>query len=127
MTSRRDVIRCQIARYRRVLRPAMILTLVGFVASVITGITIGGAIGALTAAFTLCAVAVWVYAVVSIWLKVRCPCCRKRLGYLLLDPSYSRTFAPVGMPKDIPATVTECPYCHADLEEETTAPVDLQH
>ena len=95
--------------------PAMITSLAGFVATTITNVTIGGAIGALTAIITFLAFIVWVSAIIGIWHTVRCPSCQKRLGYLLLDPNYSKTFAPVGMPKDIPSEIIECPYCHADF------------
>jgi hypothetical protein len=83
---------------------------------------VGGGTAAVVAIATFIAFLVWVSAVLGISQTVRCPSCQKRLGYLLLDPNYSKTFAPIGMPTDIPTTVTECPYCHVDFEKEMTEP-----
>ena len=118
--TRHDAIREQIAKCRRMMIPAMVLALVGFVATVITGVTVGGGVSAVAGLVTFAAFLVWVSAFIGISHTVRCPSCHKRLGYLLVDPNYSKTFAPIGMPKDIPETVTECPYCHVDLEQEMT-------
>ncbi len=101
----------------------MVVALVGFVATAISSITVGGGTAAVVAIATFIAFLVWVSAVLGISQTVRCPSCQRRLGYLLLDPNYSKTFAPIGMPTDIPTTVTECPYCHVDFEKEMTEPV----
>jgi len=120
--TRRDSIRAQIAKCRRVMRPAMVVALVGFVATAITSVTMGDGIAAVVAIVSFIAAILWISAVLGISQTVRCPSCQKRLGYLLLDPSYSKTFAPIGMPSDIPRTITECPYCHVDFEKEMTEP-----
>ena len=104
------------------MRPAIVVALVGFVATAISSGTVGGGFAVLTTIVTFIAFLVWVSAVLVISKSVRCPSCQKRLGYLLLDPNYSKTFAPIGMPTDIPTTVTECPYCHVDFENEMTEP-----
>ena len=44
-----------------------------------------------------------------------CPKCRKRIGYLLLDSSYSKNGALL-LPKSLPTDIHHCPYCHADWE-----------
>ncbi len=118
----RETIQRQIEKCRRIMIPAMITSLVGFVASAITGTMIGGAIGTLMALITFLAFILWVSAILGIAHTVRCPSCNKRLGYLLLDPNYSKTLAPIGMPKDIPSEITECPYCHADLGKQRAKP-----
>lgn len=64
----------------------------------------------------------WGLAVYGITKRIQCPGCKKSLGYLLMDPSYSKTYAPLWMPKDIPVNITSCPYCHIDFEKDEEAP-----
>ena len=45
-----------------------------------------------------------------------CPKCRKQIGYLLLDSSYSKNGALL-LPKSLPTDIHHCPYCHADWEQ----------
>lgn len=48
--------------------------------------------------------------------KLACPKCHKKIAYLLLDPSYSKTDGPWLLPKGLPQEMHRCPYCHADWE-----------
>ena len=48
--------------------------------------------------------------------KLACPKCHKKIAYLLLDPSYSKTGSPWLLPKGLPQEMHQCPYCHADWE-----------
>ena len=50
--------------------------------------------------------------------KLACPKCHKKIAYLLLDPSYSKTEGPWLLPKGLPPEMHQCPYCHADWEQE---------
>lgn len=102
--------------------PAMIVALTGFMVTAISGFFVVEGISALFALVTFMSFLVWTSAVLGISHTVRCPTCQKRLGYLLLDPSYSKTFAPLNMPKDIPERITACPFCYNDFEEEITEP-----
>ena len=45
-----------------------------------------------------------------------CPKCHKRIGYLLLDPSYSKNGALLLL-KSLPTDIHHCPYCHTDWDE----------
>jgi len=105
----------------------MVVALAGFVATAISNIIMGGGIAVLVASVSFFGFLLWLFAVLGVSHTVRCPSCQKRLGYLLLDPSYSKTFAPIVMPSDIPTTITACPYCHADFEKEMTGPEAGEH
>ena len=60
----------------------------------------------------------WVLAVADAAKNVKCPNCKKKLGYLVLDPNYSKTFSPIWFPRDIPERIKQCPYCQADFSHE---------
>ena len=45
-----------------------------------------------------------------------CPKCHKRIGYLLLDSSYSKNGA-LFLPDDLPSRFHNCPYCHTDWNQ----------
>ena len=46
--------------------------------------------------------------------RIACPHCKKRVGYLLLDPNYTKkNDSPLFLPNGLPQNVTECPYCQA--------------
>ncbi len=58
------------------------------------------------------------------WVKVRqikCPQCGKNLGYLLLDPSYSKTNGAILLPKELPPDRHCCAYCKASFDVEMDA------
>ena len=49
--------------------------------------------------------------------KIACPHCKKSVGYLLLDPNYSKKKdSPLFLPKGLPQNVTQCPYCQASWD-----------
>ena len=55
------------------------------------------------------------------WAKVRqikCPQCGKSLGYLLFDPSYSKTNGAIHLPKELPCDIHCCAYCKASFDDE---------
>ena len=49
--------------------------------------------------------------------KLACPKCGKKIAYLLLDPSYSKTGSPWLLPNGLPQDIHKCPYCHADWDQ----------
>jgi hypothetical protein len=50
--------------------------------------------------------------------QIKCPQCGKCLGYLLHDPSYSKTNGVILLPKGLPPDRDCCPYCKASFDEE---------
>ena len=55
------------------------------------------------------------------WVKVRqikCLQCGKNLGYLLLDPSYSKTNGAILLPKELPPDRHCCAYCKTNFDVE---------
>ena len=50
--------------------------------------------------------------------QIKCPQCGKKLGYLLLDPSYSKTNGAILLPKELPPDRHCCVYCKASFDDE---------
>ncbi len=50
--------------------------------------------------------------------QIKCPQCGKSLGYLLHDPSYSKTNGVLLLPKELPRDIHCCPYCRAGFDDE---------
>ena len=50
--------------------------------------------------------------------QIKCPQCRKSLGYLLHDPSYSKTNGVILLPKGLPRDIHCCAYCKASFDDE---------
>jgi hypothetical protein len=50
--------------------------------------------------------------------QIKCPQCGKSLGYLLHDPSYSKTSGVLLLPKELPRDIHCCAYCKASFDEE---------
>ena len=50
--------------------------------------------------------------------NLRCPHCRKKVGYLVIDPNYSKCFFPMLRLPDFPDRIKQCPFCRFDLESE---------
>ena len=51
--------------------------------------------------------------------QIKCPQCGKSLGYLLHDPSYSKTNGVLLLPKELPRDIHCCPFCKASFGDET--------
>ena len=50
--------------------------------------------------------------------QIKCPQCGKSLGYLLHDPSYSKTNGVILLPKELPRDIHCCPFCRAGFDDE---------
>ena len=50
--------------------------------------------------------------------QIKCPQCGKSLGYLLFDPSYSKTNGVILLPKGLPPDRHCCAYCKANFDDE---------
>ena len=50
--------------------------------------------------------------------NLHCPHCRKKLGYLVIDPNYSKCVFPMLRLPDFPDRIDRCPFCGFDLESE---------
>ena len=50
--------------------------------------------------------------------QIKCPQCGKSLGYLLHDPSYSKTNGVILLPKGLPPDRHCCAYCKASFDDE---------
>ena len=50
--------------------------------------------------------------------QIKCPQCGKSLGYLLHDPSYSKTSGVLLLPKELPRDIHSCAYCKASFDDE---------
>ena len=50
--------------------------------------------------------------------QIKCPQCGKSLGYLLHDPSYSKTNSVLLLPKELPHDIHCCPYCREGFDDE---------
>lgn len=118
----RDRFRAEISRSQRMLRCGMGLTLSGFV--LLAGAALFhsepnrlGWLQVLLAGTALAGFIIWVYSILRLRGVIRCPGCGKPLNYLLVDPSYSKRAVQFGLPDDLPAAVTACPYCRAELGE----------
>lgn len=55
-------------------------------------------------------------ACVTIGKEIRCPQCKNKLLYLVLDPSYSKKLLITGLPKNIPDNIENCPYCKTSFD-----------
>ncbi len=116
----RDIFRTEIIRSQSLLKRGATMTLVGFTLMVLSPLFTADFSRltwqpALLAAISGIGFLTWVYSILRLREVIKCPECGKRLNYLLIDPSYGKTLAQFGIPKDLPSNITACPYCHADL------------
>ncbi|MCK5850245.1 MAG: hypothetical protein KAH23_04960 [Kiritimatiellae bacterium] len=124
--TKHEIILKDIEICRRRIVPLRTIALCGFILLFITQHFFNGdsAIRITLSLITFIVFILWVLAVADVAKKVQCPNCQKKLGYLLLDPSYSKTFSPIWLPRDIPDNINQCPYCHTNFEEEMAEQTD---
>ena len=116
----RDKFRKEIIRSQSLLKRGAAMTLGGFALLIFTPLFTEDSsrftwLPVLLAVITGIGFLTWVYSILRLREVIKCPACDKRLNYLLIDPSYSKTLAQFGIPKDLPDNVSACPYCHTDL------------
>ena len=111
----RDKFRTEITRSQSLHKRGAIMTLAGFMLLILSAPLNGGWLHAIIQISTMIGFLTWVYSVLRLRKVIKCPSCGKPLNYLLIDPSYSKTFIQFKIPNDLPSNVTACPYCHADF------------
>ena len=116
----RDKFRADIARSQSLLKRGATMTLGGFALKIVISMFTADSgrldwLQTILVAITLFGFLTWVWSILRLRKVIICPSCKKPLNYLLIDPSYSKTWAQFGIPKDLPSNITACPYCKADL------------
>ena len=112
----RENINILIKRLRRIQLVSLFLILLGFVLTVV-GLNVYESDQWYSKVIILIGVIGEFYC----WAKARqikCPQCGKSLGYLLLDPSYSKTNGVILLPKELPPDRHCCAFCKASFDDE---------
>ena len=111
----------EIQRSKILLKRGIILTTVGLPLVIVFGIMDEmSLIHFLSIIVGMTGFITWVYSIVRLRSNIKCPTCNKSLGYLLTDPSYSKShFIQFSIPNSLPENITECPYCKEPFEEIT--------
>ncbi len=120
----RDMANERIAQWRVRQKKALLMLGIAGAASFALQVTaspgslVGGAISLLGAALLWYGIFLFVKVYVAARNTLLCPRCGRKLGYLLLDPSYSKSvYAAIRLP-DFPAAIHECPYCKLNFDRE---------